>query len=71
MLMKVVLPKGAEVLQNDNNEIIVKMPQFYVEYQTITVFTVKGQIIEDFYNNPSISNQEILMTSGGMLEVEN
>jgi len=71
MLLKVGLPKNAKILQNKDNEIIIEMPQFYVEYQTaVSVFSVKGHTLVDFEENETIGYKEILINQNGKLEVE-
>lgn len=71
MLVKIALPRGAKIVKNENDEVIVDLPMFCGMYQTaVSVFSVEGHTMDDFEENDAISSAEILITSEGKLEAQ-
>jgi len=71
MLIKIGIPKDAKILKSSENELILEMPKFYVEYQTaIDVFSVSGNDLIDFNNHDTIDCLEVLVKQNGKFDIE-
>lgn len=67
MMLKVILPKDAKLIRIENNELILELSSDKPT-TTLSMFTVMGNTLDEFYSNPSITNQDVSIHRSGVLE---
>ena len=69
MLVKLTLPQGAKVIQNEPDSMVIDIEEFQSHFASFYIFTVAGHTLEHLEDNPLIEARRIHVFQAGNIKV--